>query len=57
MESTAPVVDLLGSEVWTVNALHGIRLVTSIDHHEQSAPNALRLALFRKALDSSWQAF
>lgn len=57
VESTAPVVDLLGSEVWTVNALHGIRLVTSIDHHEQSAPNALRLALFRKALDSSWQAF
>lgn len=57
VESTVHAAELLGAEVWTVNALHGIRFVTSIDHHEQPAPNELRLALFRRALDTSWQRF
>ena len=49
------VADLLRSEVWAVNALHGIRPVTSIDGQQLREPNPTRLAWFRDALDRSWE--
>lgn len=50
-------VDLLTRcEVWAVNALHGIRPVTSIDGVELSPPVPKRLAWFREALDRRWEA-
>jgi len=42
-------------EVWALNALHGIRVVTSIDGVALPEPDAQRLACFREALDQTWQ--
>ena len=42
-------------EVWAVNALHGIRVVTSVDGVPTQAAQHERLARFRKALDQTWQ--
>jgi branched-subunit amino acid aminotransferase/4-amino-4-deoxychorismate lyase len=52
-ESITPT-DLSGREVWAVNALHGIRLVTSIDG--RGLPDCIqeRIALFRADFEASW---
>ena len=42
-------------EVWAVNALHGIRVVTAIDGVSMPKPNEPRLQWFRDALDRTWQ--
>lgn len=48
-------VDLQLCEVWAVNALHGIRVVTSIDGVALPAPVPERLRWFQEALDRSWE--
>ena len=53
--ATPTVAQLAGSEVWAVNALHGIRIVTSIDGVPQAAPEEQRLRWFHEALDLCWQ--
>lgn len=45
---------LLDAEVWAVNALHGIRTVTTLDGQALVAPAEERLAWFRDALDHTW---
>ena len=47
--------ELLRAEVWAVNALHGIRVVTSIDGVAMRPPNERRLRRFRDALERTWQ--
>ncbi|MFT4231495.1 MAG: aminotransferase class IV [Leucobacter sp.] len=47
--------ELAGHEVWAVNALHGIRPVTSIDGVPADEPVETRLRWFREALDRTWQ--
>ncbi|MBK0418207.1 hypothetical protein JD276_04080 [Leucobacter sp. CSA1] len=47
--------ELSQHEVWAVNALHGIRVVTRIDDVALPAPDADRLRWFRDALDRAWQ--
>lgn len=42
-------------EVWAVNALHGIRTVTSIDRVEMPVADHERLTHFRHALERSWE--
>lgn len=42
-------------EVWAVNALHGIRVVTSIDGVLLPEPDERRLKWFREALDQAWR--
>lgn len=42
-------------EVWAVNALHGIRVVTRINGVQLPEPDEQRLARFRAALDLTWQ--
>lgn len=44
-------------EVWAVNALHGIRVVANIDGVDTRAPDSVRLARARAALDQTWQPF
>ncbi|QBE50088.1 aminotransferase class IV [Leucobacter triazinivorans] len=63
LRAEAPLVDarirpeaLLRCEVWAVNALHGIRVVTHVDDEPLPAPDAPRLRRFRDALDRTWQA-
>lgn len=46
---------LLGHEVWAVNALHGIRPVSHLDGVALPRPVAPRLAWFRAALERAWQ--
>lgn len=46
---------LTRSEVWAVNALHGIRPVTSIDGRRLPAPNPVRLQRYRSAFDRTWE--
>lgn len=53
-ESAAAPADLAACEVWAVNALHGIRIVTSLDGEPLPAPDASRLTRFREALDRAW---
>ena len=48
---------LTSYEVWAVNALHGVRPVTSIDGTATPAVEAERLARVRAALDQTWQPF
>jgi branched-subunit amino acid aminotransferase/4-amino-4-deoxychorismate lyase len=43
--------DLARHEVWAVNALHGIRVVTAIDGVALPAPDLARLRAFRALLD------
>lgn len=47
--------NLAAHEVWAVNALHGIRPVTSIDEASTRTPDPDRLQRFRDALDRTWQ--
>lgn len=47
--------DLRASEVWAVNALHGIRAVTHIDDIETARARRGRLADYRDALEDTWQ--
>lgn len=49
--------ELANCEVWAVNALHGIRVVTSVDGRATAEADAVRLAHARTALDSTWQPF
>lgn len=49
------VADLRHAEVWAVNALHGIRLVTAIDGTPLTAPRGARLRWFAAALDRTWE--
>lgn len=42
-------------EVWLVNALQGIRTVTSIDGKTLPPPDTERLQLFRSALNTMWE--
>lgn len=53
--SRIPPGNLTGQEVWAVNALHGIRVVTSIDDIATEAPNTERLEHFTEALNRHWQ--
>ena len=46
--------ELGADEVWAVNALHGIRPITSIDGAPAVDPDPARLARFRTALDRTW---
>ncbi|UOQ58727.1 aminotransferase class IV [Leucobacter allii] len=41
-------------EVWALNALHGIRTVSSIDGVAAPTPDPGRLAVFRAALEDRW---
>lgn len=47
--------ELAVDEVWAVNALHGIRRVTSLDGASMPSPDAARLRWFREALDETWE--
>ena len=47
--------ELAEFEVWAVNALHGIRVVTRIDGVRLPPPHERRLKWFREALDRSWE--
>ena len=49
--------ELAECEVWAVNALNGIRVVASIDGVDTRAPDSVRLARARAALDQTWQPF
>lgn len=55
-ESRILPVDLTNYEVWAVNALHGIRVVTAIDCVPTQRPERVRLNWFREALDRSWDS-
>lgn len=46
---------LLDAEVWLVNALHGLRVLTTLDGLACADPDHERLALFRRAFDDTWQ--
>ncbi|QIK62108.1 aminotransferase class IV [Leucobacter viscericola] len=50
-----PPGNLTAHEVWAVNALHGIRVVTAIDGFPTQEPNSTRLERFREALDRYWE--
>ena len=47
--------ELARAEIWAVNALHGIRVVASVDGMPAHAPVEHRLRWFREALDRTWQ--
>lgn len=47
--------DLVGCEVWAVNALHGLRLVLSIDGQAPARHDPDRLAQYRAALNDTWE--
>lgn len=47
--------NLAEHEVWAVNALHGIRIVTEIDETPLPRPNETRLRLFNDALNAAWE--
>lgn len=53
--SKLSVETLRHSEVWAVNALHGIRPVTHVDGEPRPAPIPDRLRWFREALDRTWE--
>lgn len=46
---------LRDTEVWLVNALHGIRLVAMLDGHDLAQPEQNRLNRFRATLDAAWE--
>lgn len=54
LEAHVSPAELHGAEVWAVNALHGIRTVTSLDGQPFAEPTARRLDWFRTALDHTW---
>ena len=47
--------ELGAHEVWAVNALHGIRPVSSLDGRPLPAPDPARLSRFRRLLDRAWE--
>ena len=47
--------EIAACEVWAVNALHGIRVVDTIDHVSLPLPQARRLHDFAAALDHTWE--
>lgn len=47
--------DLARREAWAVNALHGIRPISTIDAIQLPEGDGGRLARFRSALDQSWE--
>lgn len=47
--------ELASHEIWAVNALHGIRPVTSIDGQPLTSPDADRLSRWRAHLDRTWE--
>ncbi len=54
--SASILVDELGRhEVWAVNAVHGIRVVTNIDGIQLPLPRASRVHHYREALESTWE--
>lgn len=53
--ATASATELQSREVWAVNALHGLRVVASIDGVRLPDPDPARLAAFRAALDATWE--
>jgi len=53
--ASATLAELQTCEVWAVNALHGIRVVTDIDGVAMRTPEARRLRGFRGALDCTWE--
>lgn len=55
LPSAATPTELAVCEVWAVNALHGIRVVTHIDEAPLSSPDGERLQRFRDALNDTWQ--
>lgn len=46
--------ELRGQEVWAINALHGIRVVTAIDGVPAQQPDQERLGRYQRALDRRW---
>lgn len=54
-DATIEPAELALHEAWAVNALHGIRVVTSIDGVALPAPAEHRLSRFREALDGTWR--
>lgn len=50
-----PPARLVEFEVWAVNALHGIRVVTTIDGQKTLPPHRDRLDRFKTELDQSWE--
>ncbi|MFA5606746.1 MAG: aminotransferase class IV [Leucobacter sp.] len=46
--------ELLDCEVWAVNALHGIRPVSTLDGTAMPVPDRARLSDFDNALDKAW---
>ncbi|QIM18561.1 aminotransferase class IV [Leucobacter coleopterorum] len=53
--SRIPPGSLTGHEVWALNALHGIRVVTAIDSIPTQKPNTRRLEIYTDALNRYWQ--
>lgn len=54
--ATIGISELTQHEVWAVNGLQGIRVVTAIDEHPTRQSNDLRRDTFRSAFDASWQS-
>ncbi|GAB2566272.1 aminotransferase class IV [Leucobacter ruminantium] len=54
-EAAIEPAELALHEVWAVNALHGIRVVTNVDGVSPPTPDEHRLRRFREALDGTWQ--
>lgn len=50
--ASVSVQDLITHEVWAVNALHGIRVVTEIDGRSTAPPDRGRLERFRAELEA-----
>lgn len=55
VEQLLPRTGRAPQEVWAMNALHGIRVVTSIDGVAMPEHDEQRLGWFREALDRTWQ--
>lgn len=53
--SSARPTEIAACEVWAVNALHGIRVVSHIDGAATREPEPKRLDWFRAVLDHSWE--
>lgn len=56
MRAASPTLGLLAhSEVWAVNALHGLRVIRRIDDVQLRRPDTQRLTYFRSRLDATWE--
>ncbi len=47
--------ELARCEIWAVNALHGLRTVTSLDGRQLPTPDPHRLSKYRAALNRTWE--